>query len=266
MITNKSNQNQVFEIYALRLGDMEVDSSTVFYQTDFGKRIRKSYYFLCLKSKGHIVLVDTGTSQEELAIRGIFNRPSPKGLLKRINIDTDDVEAIILTHLHSDHFSEAESYPKCVFYVQRTEYQFWSEEIQRFHSILYPPFTRGRPIAGIDALQKLNSLKRVRFLDGDGDVIPGIGYAWCGAHTPGSQLAIVQTNRGKILCCSDFIDNYRNWDERIPVGVLTNLVEWLKGIGKIEQMNLPRESIIPGHDPQLITMFPQVAEDIIKVA
>ena len=79
-------------------------------------------------------------------------------------------------------------------------------------------------------------------------------------------MITVQTDNGNILCCSDFIDCYRNWDEQIPVGVLTNLVEWLKGIGKIEQMRLPRESIIPGHDPQLMKMFPKVAEDVVRIA
>lgn len=266
MITNKSSENQTFEIYALKLGDMEVDGSTVLYQTDFGKRIQKSFYLFCIKNNDHTILLDTGASQDELAIRGMFNRPSPKELLKRINVNSEEVEAIILTHLHSDHFSEAEGYTNCIFYIQRIEYQFWSEEIQRFHSILYPPFAKGRPVARIESLQKLNSLKRVRFLDGDGEVYPGISYSWCGAHTPGSQLITVQTSRGKVLCCSDFIDSYRNWDERIPVGVLTNLVEWLRGIGKIEQMNLPRESIIPGHDPQLMVLFPKVAEDIVKIA
>ena len=50
---------------------------------------------------------------------------------------------------------------------------------------------------------------------------------WCGGHTPGSQMITVKTGRGNVLCCSDFIDCYRNWDEQIPVGVFTNLVEWL---------------------------------------
>jgi hypothetical protein len=31
-------------------------------------------------------------------------------------------------------------------------------------------------------------------------------------------------------------------------------------------MHLPKESIIPGHDPQLMTMFPKVAEDVVKIA
>lgn len=248
------------------MGEREVDSSTVLYQTDPGKNIAKAFYFFLLKSKDYTILLDTGMSNDELTVRGITGRPSCKELLSRIKVSPDDIDAIILTHLHSDHFSEAEIYPNCIFYIQRTEFQFWSEDIRRFHSILYPSFSKGRPLADIETLQKLNSQKRVRFLDGDIEIYPGISTVWCGAHTPGSQMVTVRTNCGAVLCCSDFIDNYRNWDERIPVGVLTNLVEWIKNIGKIEQMRLPRESIIPGHDPQLMTMFPGVAEDVVKIA
>ena len=52
----------------------------------------------------------------------------------------------------------------------------------------------------------------------------------------------------------------------MPVGLLSSIDEWLKGFAKIELMHLPRESIIPGHDPQIMTMFPQVAENVVMIA
>ena len=256
----------MYEIYALKIGEIEVDSSTIFYQTDIGKKITKAFYFLCLKNEHNTILIDTGISPDEVAIRGIESHSSREELLRRIDVNPSDVDVIILTHLHSDHFAESETYPSSVFYLQRKEFEFWNEEIQRFHDILYPPFSKGRPVADIKSIQKLNSQKRVRFLDGDNEIYPGISAVWCGGHTPGSQMITVQTERGKVLCCSDFIDSYRNYDEQIPVGVLTNLVEWLKGIGKIEMMRLPRESIIPGHDPQLMRTFSEVAENVVRIA
>jgi glyoxylase-like metal-dependent hydrolase (beta-lactamase superfamily II) len=128
----KSSENQAFEIFALKLGDMEVDSPTVFYQTDFGKRILKSFYFFCLKNKDHTILLDTGASQDELEVRGMFNRPSPKELLKRININTDDVETIILTHLHGDHFSESESFSRSIFYASEQSTNFGAKKFKGF--------------------------------------------------------------------------------------------------------------------------------------
>lgn len=256
----------MYEIYALKVGEREVDSPTIYYQTDFGKKATMSYYFLCLKNKDHVILLDTGISQAEMAIRGVSSAPSREELLSRINVRPENVEAIILTHLHSDHFTGADIYPNCIFYVQRAEFRYWSEDVQRFHAIFAPPFLGGRPSVEIGALQKLNVEKRVRFLDGDTEVYPGISAVWCGAHSPGSQFVVVQTARGKVLCSSDFLDTYRNLEELIPVGVLTNLVEWLTNVQKIENMHLPKQSIIPGHDLQVMTMFPAVAKDVVKIA
>ena len=256
----------MYEIFALKLGDKEVDSSTIFYQHDFGNKTLKSFYFFYLKSNEYSILLDTGISPEEMAVRGIKPHFSRQELLASIGAKPENIDAIILTHLHSDHFSGIEIYPEGIFYVQRLEFRFWSEDIRRFRSLLYPPFSKDRPVANIEALHYLNQQNRVRFLDGDGDIFPGVRGIWCGAHTPGSQMVLVQTHRGPVLCCSDFIDSYRNLEDQIPIGVLTCLPEWLEGIGKIEQMRLPRESIIPGHDPRLMKAFPVITEDVVKIS
>jgi glyoxylase-like metal-dependent hydrolase (beta-lactamase superfamily II) len=256
----------VYEIFAMKLGDREVDGSTIFYQSAPGNKVLKSFYFFCLKSETHTILLDTGISPEEMAVREIAPRRSRQELLASIAVRPENIEAIILTHLHSDHFSGTEIYPNAIFYLQRLEFHFWSEQMGKFQHLLYPLFAKGRPIADIETLHKLNGQNRVRFLDGDGDIFPGVRGLWCGAHTPGSQMVLVQTRQGPVLCCSDFFDCMRNWADRVPPGVLTSLPEWIEGIGKIERMRLPRESIIPGHDLHLMTSFPVVAGDVVKIA
>ncbi len=256
----------MYEIYALKVGERDTDSPMVLYQTDMGKKTTLFYYFLCLKNKDRVIMLDTGISQAEMAIRGVKDTPSREELLSRINVNPRDVEAIILTHLHSDHFTSPEIYPNCIFYVQRKEFAFWSEDVQRFPVIFSPPFLNGKPGVEIGALQKLNLQKRVRFLDGDTEVYPGISTIWCGAHSPGSQMVNVQTARGSVLCCADFLDVYRNFEELIPVGVLTSVVEWMTSVTKIENLHLPKESIIPGHDPTILKMFPEVARDVVRIA
>jgi glyoxylase-like metal-dependent hydrolase (beta-lactamase superfamily II) len=256
----------MYEIFALRVTETKVDGSTIFFQEPPGKMVNKAFYFFCLKNKEHTYLLDTGISPSELELRKLPSFATREELLATIGVRPVDIEAVILTHIHSDHFTESEIYPRAFFYVQRKEFQFWSGDIQRFHYLAYPPFTNGKPVADIDTLGRYNYLQRVRFLDGDSDILPGIRGIWCGAHTPGSQCVEVQTMRGKVLCCSDFFDCYRNLDEQIPVGVLTSLEEWLQGYGKIERMYFPRENIIPGHDPQIFKTFSKVSENVVKIA
>jgi glyoxylase-like metal-dependent hydrolase (beta-lactamase superfamily II) len=256
----------MFEVYAIQVSRKMEDSSITFFQAKPGINIEKAFNFFCLKNKDQVILLDTGISPSELEVRGLTGGPTRQDLLQVIGVSPKDVEAVIISHLHKDHFINPEIYPNAIFYIQRSEFQFWNEEIQRFHAILYPPVANGQPAVDIEALRKLNSDKRVRFLDGDSEIYPGVRAIWFGAHTPGSQGVIVQTNRGQVLYCGDFICNYRNLDEQIPVGVLTSLVEWLKGIGKIEQMRLPQESIIPGHDPRIMSLFPRISDKVVRIA
>jgi glyoxylase-like metal-dependent hydrolase (beta-lactamase superfamily II) len=256
----------MYEVYALRVTETKVDSSTIFYQELPGKMVGKSFYFICLKNNQHIFLLDTGISPFELELRRLPELATREQLLATIGVRPGEIEAVVLSHMHSDHFTQADMYSKAIFYVQRKEFQFWSEDIQRFHYLAYPSFTKGNPVADIESMQKYNYQQRVRFMDGDCDILPGIRGIWCGAHSPGGQCIEVQTGRGKILCCSDFIDSYRNYDEQIPVGVLTSLEEWMQGYGKLERMYLPRENIIPGHDPQVFSMFPKISENVVKIA
>jgi glyoxylase-like metal-dependent hydrolase (beta-lactamase superfamily II) len=256
----------MYEIYALKIGERESDSPMVLYQTDPGKKIATSYYFLCLKNEDRVILLDTGISQAEIATRGIKDAPAREEMLDRINISPKNVEAIILTHLHNDHFTAPEIYPNSIFYIQRREFAYWSEDVQRFPIIFSPPFLKGKSGVEIETLQKLNFQKRVRFLDGDTEVYPGIHTIWCGAHSPGSQMVSVQTARGSVLCCGDFVHVYQNLEKLIPIGVFTSIVEWITNITKIENLHLPKESIIPGHDTQIFSMFPEVAKDVVRIA
>jgi glyoxylase-like metal-dependent hydrolase (beta-lactamase superfamily II) len=255
----------MYEIYALKVGEKEVDSSHMFYGVGDGNKSVLCFYFICLKEKSKVILLDTGISLDEVIGMKLDGAASREELLGRIDVHPKDVEAIILTHLHFDHFSKPEFFPNCLFYVQRKEFQYWNEDVPRFRTVLYRPQT-DKPRVDLETLQKLNIQKRLRFLDGDTEVYPGIHTSLCGAHTPGSQFVVVQTSRGSVLCCSDFVYAYRNLEESIPIGTFTNLVEWITGIQKIENMHLPREFLIPGHDPKVMTIFPKVADGVVRIA
>jgi glyoxylase-like metal-dependent hydrolase (beta-lactamase superfamily II) len=255
----------MYEIYAMKIGERPTDSHKVFLYHENEKKFSTVFYFWLLKSKNQNILVDTGISQEELGCRKITG-PTREEMLSRIKLRPEDIDAVIVSHLHGDHFAEPEIYKKAVFYIQRKEVEFWSGEVQGFASVNKPDFLHGKASVQLDAFQRLNFDGRVIFLDGDSEIYPGLSSVWTGGHTPGHQAINVETARGTVLMCADFADAYRNLKERIPVGSYTNLVEWLAGCSRIERMRLPEESLIPGHDELVMERFPRIAENIVKIA
>jgi glyoxylase-like metal-dependent hydrolase (beta-lactamase superfamily II) len=255
----------MYEVFTLKNGERESEASGIFLRMDYGKKFVTVYCFWLVKSKNRNILVDTGISQEELNARGIVG-PTQEEMLGRLKLKPADIDTVILSHIHGDHFANAEIYTKAVFYVQRKEVEFWTGEIQSFPALNKPPFLHGRTSADIETFQKLNAAGRIKFLDGDCELFPGISVILTGAHTPGHQIVKIETAKGPVLLCADFADAYRNVEERIPIGNFTNLMEWMSGLSRIERMNLPKELIVPGHDSLVMTRFPEVAKDIVKIA
>ncbi len=255
----------MYEIYAMKIGERPTDSPKVFLHTDYGKKFLTVFYFWLIKSKNQNILVDTGISQDELACRKISG-PTREEMLSRLNLRPEDIDTVIVSHLHGDHFAEPEIYTKANFYVQRKEVEFWSGEVQGFAYVNKPDFLHGKSAVQLAAFNKLNFDERVKFLDGDSEIYPGITTILTAGHTPGHQAIKVETSRGPVLLCVDFADAYRNLTDRLPVGAYTNLVEWLAGCSRIERMRLPQECLIPGHDELVMERFPRVAENIVKIA
>lgn len=255
----------MYQIYAMRISDRFIESSNVFLQTDYNKKVLITYYFWLLQGTDKTILIDTGISQDELSCRSLEG-PTREEMLARVNIQPGDIDAVIISHLHNDHFAEPDIYTKALYYVQRKELEYWSGDVQGIHVLSKPQFLNGRPAVDLMAFQKLNSEGRVRLLDGDNEIYPGLSVILLGGHTPGHQLVKVNTARGDVLLCVDFADTYRNLEERIPTGTYTNLLEWMSGINRIELMRLPKESLIPGHDPLVMSLFPEIAKDVVKIA
>ncbi|MDP6175158.1 MAG: MBL fold metallo-hydrolase, partial [Rhodospirillales bacterium] len=55
---------------------------------------------------------------------------SPGTVLAKVGIDPDEVETVILTHLHFDHIGNLDAFPNANFVVQRTEYDGWKRVLQ----------------------------------------------------------------------------------------------------------------------------------------
>ncbi len=255
----------MYEIYAMKITERPTDAPKVFYNKGYGTKVMTVFYFWLLKSKDQNILVDTGISPEEMECRKLSG-PTREEMLGRVNVNPKDIDTIILSHLHGDHFANPEIYPKATFYIQRKEVEFWAGEVQGFAAINKPEFLFGKSSVQLEAFEKLNLDERVRFLDGDSDIFPGISTIFTGGHSPGHQAIKVQTGKGPFLLCVDFADTFRNIDERIPVGSYTNLVEWMASLSRIERMRFPVGSLIPGHDELVMTRFPKVAENVVKIA
>jgi len=258
-MSDKTNQR----LFVCKIGERQAPSVNHLYlDYQAEKYVTTFMYFLCIENKTGPVLVDHGFTSETIARLNVdFQMDAePQVLLSRIGIKPEDVEKVILTHLHWDHFVAETIFPNATYYVQRKEIEFVTGPLMS-----YECYRRYMDPKAAEKIVRLNFEGKVVILDGDSEIVPGIEVIHVGGHTPGSQAVVVRIDEDFVIA-GDVIPRYRNLERRIPCGIHTDPVEALSAIEKIEKRAGSKDRIFPGHDHTLIEKYPQYAEGIFLLA
>jgi glyoxylase-like metal-dependent hydrolase (beta-lactamase superfamily II) len=251
-----------YKIYALRYaGPAESSGAMLMWLMDWEKSVKRSHYIWCLKGQGETVVVDAGTSPEMAPERNMVRYVSPAEVLSRIGVKADQVRHVILTHMHWDHAGGVSLFPKATFYVQESEYAFWSKD-PLIHRPVIKRFIDGPANAYLASLEGSN---RLVCLKGDQDVLPGIECVAAPGHTIGLQVIAVKTAKGTAIVGSDCAHLFRNYREDWPSAFIFNLADWLRSYEKVRSKASSPDLLFPGHDPLLSENYPEVAEGVTEL-
>ncbi len=251
-----------YQIYALKDGG-PVSSSRAFvmWQRDWDQTTPRNFYFWCLTGGPRPVVVDTGFSPAQAAARGVPNYVSPAEMLARLGIEADQVELVILTHLHADHAGGVGLFPRASFYVQRSEYEFWMKDpLSR-----RPMFQFFLDAATREALAGLEQDGRLVFTDGDTEVAPGVECLLAPGHSPGLQAVAVETERGPAVLGSDTGHVFENYLEDWPSSLAVDQLALLKTFDKLRGRAASPDLLFPGHDARLAEDYPVVAQGVTRL-
>jgi len=92
-------------------------------------------------------------------------------------------------------------------------------------------------------------------IEGDWKVTDGIRVIAAPGHTPGSQMVLVDTEKGVYCLAGDNAFYYENINKNIAVGHLYSRADWFSSMLKARQAS---DSILPSHDPLLFKTRPAV--------
>ena len=251
----------MYEVYALKYGERYTTACQFFYREASHAPITLHYFVWLILGGPQPVLVDTGFLEDDARERGIRNYVSPAAVVARAGVRPADVPLALITHLHYDHWAGHSLFPNAEFWIQRDEVAFWTGPFGRL-----PAFRQSANVGALAGLVTLNYANRVRILEGDREVLPGINVYRVGGHTAGLQIVTVATARGTVVLTSDASHFYRNVETRQPVQISTNLPEMLAAFETIHALAGPQRLIVAGHDPQVAERFKPMEPGIIKIA
>jgi glyoxylase-like metal-dependent hydrolase (beta-lactamase superfamily II) len=182
-------------------------------------------------------------------------------MVERAGVKPGDVPTALITHLHYDHWAGHSLFPHAEYWIQGDEVAFWTGPFGRS-----PAFRQSANAGALARLVTLNYEGRVRIIDGDRQVAPGISVHRVGGHTAGLQIVTVETERGPVVLTSDASHFYRNVETRQPVQIITSLPEMLQAFETIHALAGAPGLIVAGHDPEVADRFKPVEPGIIKIA
>ena len=138
-----------------------------------------------INTGAELILFDTGLSGESIT-----------SALGSAGYTPDQVDVVVITHMHGDHIgglmtNGAPTFPNARYVTGRVEYDAWAQqENEGFDAMV-------RPLA-----------EQMTFLEGGNDVASGISAVEAFGHTPGHMTYMVDTGGKLLLLAADLANHY----------------------------------------------------------
>jgi glyoxylase-like metal-dependent hydrolase (beta-lactamase superfamily II) len=217
------------------------------------------YIVWVIEAGGHITLVDTGFSAGVAAQRGIEAHVPTAEILSRLGCHPDDIESVIVSHLHFDHFGEPNLFGRATFYIQRSEVEYFLGR-GRSH-----PVYRFADEDSIACLPRLIKASRVNLLDGGVTNLGPVTTMHVGGHTPGSQLAIARCQTSTVVLACDAAHTYDNLTRRTPAAAFHNYDECQTAFDTIASLARGGRWY-PGHDRSICDTLRPIGDAVYELA
>jgi glyoxylase-like metal-dependent hydrolase (beta-lactamase superfamily II) len=194
-----------YEIKALDLIDIELESSFLVLARNMGITTRVKTWGLLLLGGDDPILVDTGAMNAEimgrLGMTGFITEEQKiENQLARYGVKVGDVRWVMHTHHHIDHAGQDALFERATVITNRRELEYSASGIMGGQ---YPPeYVKHH----IDRLHTPGALRLLDLeLSGPDEIFPGIVCESAGGHTEGSMNILVETAEGTACICGDVL-------------------------------------------------------------
>lgn len=246
----------MYSIKALRNSHLEADGPAMFFQSKQFERLQVFGYLWLVRGQGLTVAIDSGIGDpvgeegpETQRYAGFQCDPGEDtdSLLRGEGVTPDEVDYLILTHLHWDHCVNTKLFTNAKIVVSR---RGLASVISPRHRGLVPD---GLFLRGVISHIVGEAWGRVILADDEFEVVPGIRTFWVGGHTECSQAVAVETTKGTAVFGGDTVFMYENIESDIPVGYTGNLAECYIAMERIRR---EADIVLPNHDPRVLERHP----------
>lgn len=200
------------------------------------------YAYLIRHPKG-LVLVDTGQSyplRDENAVMEESDTILPQ--LKKLGYTPDDIDYVVISHMHMDHVGYIDSFPNATFIVRKAELQaaWWPEIFERGYDLRTYEHTRGFRFIQLGSDEDFDVFEdgRIVLIDTRG-------------HSRGHQSVVLDLpNTGKVVLAVDAAPDKEMLDRGFSDRPNTDSYQEARSLQKIRHLADCGCRIFYAHDPK----------------
>jgi N-acyl homoserine lactone hydrolase len=235
-----------YVIHPIPLIVFETDMPKMTHLQNYGQKVDMVIYTWYIEGGLKKVCVDAGGSVEILDYRGFPGGKTIQSLeegLGKWGVKPEDIDIVLLTHLHHDHIALAPQFKNARFLAQKLEL----EQAPKWND--FPLYKGAFPEDMINAVT-------IETVEGDATIVEGIEVMLTAGHTIGTQSVAINTSKGKAIiygACS-VLANFEP-DEAakgkgmtvVPPAIHLDVVDAYTNQARVKEM---ADIIIPVHEPR----------------
>lgn len=248
----------LYEVFALRYAHFadRTQGSNLIFPDDHAAPMPLDFFVWVVKGGGRTILLDTGFDADSAQRRNRTWIRSPIAALQSVGVKPEDVQDVVLSHLHWDHAGHWHELPRAKFHIQDAEMDYATGRC-----MCHEPMRRPFDIEQVCTAVRFVYDERVVFHNGSAEIAPHVHVHKVGGHSKGLQILSVPTARGTVVLASDAAHFWHNIRRRSPFVLLHNLQDMIEGWELCEKLADGPDHIIPGHDPEVLRRFPALPGD-----
>lgn len=252
----------IYEIYAIKYAERDGTRSEHFMGGDPHDADMPMDYFVWLIRNGRSQwVIDTGFNKDMAARRNRRFLRSPPDALAMMDVDSNSVADVIITHMHNDHAGAIPSFPQANFHLQDREMAYVTGRHMR-HGLIARAFVADHVVNIVRHVFD----NRVVFHDGDAEIAPGLSVHRIGGHTAGLQCLRVHTKRGWVVLASDASNYYEHFETGRCSQPVFHVGDVLEGYATLRRLASSSDHIVPGHDPRIMQRYPAASSALEGIA
>jgi hypothetical protein len=245
----------LYGLQVLKVGQMDVPGPQVFWMSEWDRWLTLHFNVLLVRGNGVTMLVNTGPPDDlgplnehvrtVLGQRATFERTDEERIeahLTRLGLTPDDITHVVVTPLTLYSTSGLPLFSRAEICLSKKGWIAFHTTHDHPHDARWATLSKSTL-----SYLVLDAWDRVRLLEDEEEIAPGIRTWWAGTHHRASLAVEIDTTAG-VAVASDAFFYRENVAEGRPLGISESMEEALRCYARVRRV---ADHIVPLNDPRL---------------